>query len=222
MLGAVKSRGSDRLRHHEAREHSRKALELFIAADSTGGRARALNNLGYTNALLGEHQVALEYCQAALILHQELGDRHGQAATLDSIALAHHHFGRYREAIDGYREALTMFAALGNRYFMANTSRRLGDVHLDAGRPDEARRYWQEALAILDDLDHTDAAKVREKLRQLGTSAAVDDRQGIGSVRAALGAMTDRPPVPGHKSPLQSSVQSFDARKKILRRRRDS
>ncbi|GAB3249319.1 AfsR/SARP family transcriptional regulator [Kineosporia babensis] len=167
VLGAVKSRSNQHQRVQEACWHSRQALDLFTAAGSSVGRARALNNLGHTSALLGDYQAALEHAQTALDLHQELGDRHGQAAAWDSAALALHHLGRADESITAYQRALEMFTAQGNRYFAAMTSRHLGDVYRDQGRVALARRSWQQALDVLDDLDHSDAAQVREKLREL-------------------------------------------------------
>ncbi|MBT0772889.1 tetratricopeptide repeat protein [Kineosporia sp. J2-2] len=211
VLGAVKSRNRVRHRHQEAREHSRQALELFTAAGSTVGRARALNNLGFTSALLGDHQAALEHGQAALDLQQELGDEHGQAAAWDSVALALHRLGRRSEAIACYQRALAMFTTLGNRYFLAGTSSRLGDVYLDEGRPEQARACWEQALAVLDDLDHADAAQVAEKLRRTAEDA---DTTGTGTLSGRAGRV-------GLASSVQSSSQSFDARK-ISRGSRDS
>jgi predicted negative regulator of RcsB-dependent stress response len=44
---------------------------------------------------------------------------------------------------------------------------RLGDAHHEAGDPAAARHAWQQAPNILDDLHHTDAAQVRDKLNSL-------------------------------------------------------
>jgi hypothetical protein len=41
----------------------------------------------------------------------------------------------------------------------------LGDSHADSDRVDLARRVWRQALAILDELGHRDADKVRGKLQ---------------------------------------------------------
>lgn len=166
VLGSVKSRSRDRRRLLEARDHSYRALELFTAADSTVGRARAMNNVGYTSALLGDHQAALDYSQASIELHRELGDQHGLASAWDSVGLAQHNLGRSPEAIAAYRTALEMYTALGNRYFLATTYRQLGDAFLLDGSPDQAREAWEQALGILDDLDHPDAGRVREKLNR--------------------------------------------------------
>jgi DNA-binding SARP family transcriptional activator/tetratricopeptide (TPR) repeat protein len=165
VLGAVKSRDPGRL--VEALEHSEEALRLYIAIDSRVGRARALNNVGYSHALLGDHASALEYVEASLKLHEDLGDVHGQAAAWDSIALAQHQLGRYPEAVHSYHRALDMFTKLGNRYFAATSQVQLGNAHRDNKQFDLAQLAWQQALQVLGDLDHADAVRVRAKLNEL-------------------------------------------------------
>jgi len=46
----------------------------------------------------------------------------------------------------------------------------LGDTYLAAGDSGAAGTAWRKALAILDDLGHPDAARVRAKLKTLGTT----------------------------------------------------
>jgi hypothetical protein len=41
----------------------------------------------------------------------------------------------------------------------------LGDTHAAAGDPGAARAAWQQALAILTELDHPDAERLRGKLQ---------------------------------------------------------
>ena len=47
---------------------------------------------------------------------------------------------------------------------MAETLGHLGDAHQAAGDLGEARTAWKDALAILDDLHHPDAVRIRAKL----------------------------------------------------------
>jgi len=207
VLSAVKSRSPQRhepghrhSRHEQAREHGRRALELYVATGSRVGQARALNNLGFASARLGDHTSALEFCQAALDLQQDLDDRHGQAGAWDSVALAHHHLGHYQQSVACYHQALDLFTGLGNRYFAANTMIRLGDVHYDNGRFEQARHHWEEALNVLSDLDHADAGRVRRKLLELADTSA-----------ATITSAERTPSSPGRAD--QSSGQSTDARK---------
>lgn len=148
-------------------EHARKFLDLSRAVGHPGRLARALNGVGWVQALLGDHQSALVSCGQALVIFKELGDLHGQANTWDSLGYAHHHLGHHARAMGCYRNTVTLARQLGDRYQEADTLGNLGDVHLATGHPRAARDAWQRALTILDELDHPDADRVRAKLAGL-------------------------------------------------------
>jgi hypothetical protein len=57
-----------------------------------------------------------------------------------------------------------MFRELGDRFNEADVLAHLGDYHRDTGDPAAAIQHWRRALAILDELHHPNAAKVRAKL----------------------------------------------------------
>jgi tetratricopeptide (TPR) repeat protein len=155
-------------RHREAREYSRRALEISRAEGHPAVQANALNTTGLCSALLGDYDEALEYCQQALDLLRDLGDRFGQAATLDSLGYIHHHLGHHPRALDHYQQSRRLFSDLGDRYNEADTLSRLGDTHHAGGDADAARECWQQALAILADLGHhPDVDAVRDKLSQI-------------------------------------------------------
>jgi DNA-binding SARP family transcriptional activator/tetratricopeptide (TPR) repeat protein len=147
-----------------ALHHAELALDLFRTAGHRTGQARALNNIGWFQALLGSHRPALESCRRALVLHRECGNRSGEAHTWDSLGYAHHHLGEHTEALEAYGLALDLFRGLGGRLHEALTLTRVGDTHRAGGSPEAARHSWQAAVEILVELDHPDAAAVREKL----------------------------------------------------------
>jgi tetratricopeptide (TPR) repeat protein len=150
-----------------ALDHARQCLDLSRAIGHRGRLARALNAIGWIQALLGDAQSALTACEQALALHQELGDRHGEAHTWDSLGYAHHHLGHHVQAITCYRNAVTMVRYLGDRYQEADNLGNLGETHLATGDSHAARGAWQQALTILDELNHPDAEQVRAKLATL-------------------------------------------------------
>jgi tetratricopeptide (TPR) repeat protein len=131
------------------------------------GEARALNAVGWCQALLGDYQEALDYLGQALQLYRELGEQLGESTALDSLGLTHHRLGDYAEAVRCYSRAADLRAEVGNRYRQAETLSRLGDTHESAGDREAARDAWLRALTILDDLRHPDAARVRAKLASL-------------------------------------------------------
>ncbi len=144
--------------------HARRALTLYQKENHLGGQARALNTVGWAQALLGNHRVTLVHCGQALELFERLDDRAGEAHTWDSLGCAHHHLGDHGRAIACYQTAIDLFRALGERYYEADTLDSLGDTHHSHGDPVAARRAWQLAAEILTQLDHADAQQVRAKL----------------------------------------------------------
>ena len=153
--------------HAEALAHAEQALEIYVAANNRGGQARLLNAVGWCHAMLGDYQQAVTYCQQSLVLVQELGDRRGQADTWDSLGYAYHHLHQYAQATTSYQRGLQLYRELSARYDEAATLIRLGDSYRAADDLAGARNSWQHALAILDDLRHPDADKVRTKVADL-------------------------------------------------------
>jgi tetratricopeptide (TPR) repeat protein len=107
--------------------------------------------------------LALTRCQEALILHTKLGDDSGAAADWDSLGYAHHHLGQYHEAIACFDTAVRLYQHTGDRALEADTLLHLGDAELALGRRAAARETVARAVAILEDLGHPDAAKVRAR-----------------------------------------------------------
>ena len=69
------------------------------------------------------------------------------------------------QAIAHGQEALRIFRTLGDRYDEAEILTHLGDALQASGDHQAACNAWHQALAILDDLQHPDAAQVRAKLQ---------------------------------------------------------
>ena len=158
----------------DALGHSEQALGLFRATGNRAGQAGALNSVGWCHALLGDPEQARRYCRQALALHQELSDRQGEAHTWDSLGYAERQLGRLATADTCYQHALRIFREIGARYNEADTLTNIGDTRHAGGNQDQARAAWQKALAILDDLEHADAGRVRAKLRKLGTAGRAE------------------------------------------------
>jgi tetratricopeptide (TPR) repeat protein len=126
-----------------------------------------LNGIAWCHAQLGEHRAALEHGEQALDLVRALGDRGGEAAVLDTLGYAHHHLGHYRQAATYYHQTLDVFRELGEGRLTAEALVHLGDTYAAAGEVDAVRDALRRALAILEELDHPDAAQVRDRLARL-------------------------------------------------------
>jgi DNA-binding SARP family transcriptional activator/tetratricopeptide (TPR) repeat protein len=150
--------------HRAGLDHAEQALALFQAIGHQAGHAAALNAVGFCHVLLGDYQQARTFCRRALVLNRRLGIRHGEAAAWDSLGFAEHHLGHYREATGCYSRALSLFREAGDRFSEAEILTHLGDARQAAGDQAEAQDAWRQALAILDDLHHPDADRVRARL----------------------------------------------------------
>jgi tetratricopeptide (TPR) repeat protein len=95
-------------------------------------------------------------------------DRWQEGAAWDSLGYAEHHLGNLAEAAACYQRALSIAREAGARFNEAGTLTRLGDTRHAASETALA----QQALAILDDLQHPDAAQVRAKLASTNDHAA--------------------------------------------------
>jgi tetratricopeptide (TPR) repeat protein len=154
---------------HEGRtgpalRHDQQAFALFEAAEHVVGQARALNNIGWRHAQIGDKDQALVYCRRSLRLCQQIGDNYDEAIALDSIGYVHHSLGDHRRAIAKYHAALRLYRELSHRDGEAETLTHLGDTHYHLGAFEAARQAWREALDILDQLGHPGADQVRAKL----------------------------------------------------------
>jgi DNA-binding SARP family transcriptional activator/tetratricopeptide (TPR) repeat protein len=150
--------------HRAALEETQLAGQLFGRAGQPVMQARALNNAGWYQALLGEFQPALLSCRAALEIHHQAADRYGEANTWDSLGYIHHRLGDHEQAAAGYRTAIGLWREVGDRYNEADTLTRLGDDLNESGEHEAARDTWHSALTILEQLAHPDQVDVRARL----------------------------------------------------------
>jgi DNA-binding SARP family transcriptional activator/tetratricopeptide (TPR) repeat protein len=164
-------------RYAEALGHAEQALRLCRAIGDKANEAAALNGVGWCHALLGEYEQARTLCRQALTLSAEVGHRWVEGCAWDSVGYAEHHLGNLAEAAACYLRSLSIVREYGERLYESETLTHLGDTRQAAGELAQAREAWQQALAILDDLQHPDAAQVRAKL-----ASATDDASATPSV----------------------------------------
>ncbi len=151
-------------RYAEALECGRRSLELYRAGGDPDGQARAHNAIGWALSCLGEPEQAIEHCEQALQRYQEIGSINGQAATWDSLGSAHLALQRFDRALHCFEQAISFARGSNDRYNEARVLIHVGDARQGAGEGAAALGAWRDALAILDDLDHPDAADVRERM----------------------------------------------------------
>jgi len=150
--------------YQQAVDEARQALALFRESDDCVGLAKALNATGWCEAHLKDYRGALNRCTEALHLYRLVSDRRGEATTCDTLGFVHHHLGDHSRAIARYQEAVGIFVEIADLYNCAATLIRMGDTYDSAAEPRAAREAWQRALAILEDLGHPSAERIRVKL----------------------------------------------------------
>jgi DNA-binding SARP family transcriptional activator/tetratricopeptide (TPR) repeat protein len=172
-------------RPDKALGHARQVLTLARATGNAVEEANAHSTIGWLYAQLGDYPRALAHCRPGLDACRDLGDRNGEAATWDSLGYVHHHLGEYSQAATCYKQALQMSRDLGSRLNQALILGHLGDTREAAGDTQGARESWLQALAILDDLHHPDAMRLRRKARDPRVSCRdpLADRSG-GAARS--------------------------------------
>jgi tetratricopeptide (TPR) repeat protein/transcriptional regulator with XRE-family HTH domain len=152
----------------EALSHAEQAVGLFRVIGEKAGEAELLNAVGWYHALLGDYQQARGLCRQALALNADHGSRHLEGNIWNSLGYTEYHAGDFGEGAACYERALSIFRAVGDRWGEADTLTHLGDVRRATGELPKAQEAWLQALAILDDLEHPEAAEVRARLASLG------------------------------------------------------
>jgi len=160
-------------RHADMLKYAVRSMELARAAGDRPAEVMALNDIGYSHAMLGSYERAIAYCERALAASQEVGERNFEAAAWHSLGYAHYRIGSFTRAVACYEQSLDLCRELADRYNEADTLDGIGDVHLSAGDIEAASRAWTQALRIFDEIDHPDGESVRSKLRPRGRLHAV-------------------------------------------------
>ena len=106
----------------------------------------------------------MDYCSQALKLGQRLGHKAAQGQAWDSLGFAQQCSGQLAQAVASYSHALDILRQIGDRYLETITLTHLGDAHEATGDIATACDSWRSAHAILTDLHHPDAEKVRAKI----------------------------------------------------------
>ncbi|MEV0647382.1 BTAD domain-containing putative transcriptional regulator [Phytomonospora sp. NPDC050363] len=129
--------------------------------------ARALNQVGWFQANLGDLDAAALSCGEALAVNRVLGNRLGEASTLHSLGLVHRRRGDLQEAARYYAEAAECYRGQDVSYSLAVTLRDLGEMHAQLGRTAGARAAWEESATIFAALGRSEARDVEIALKGL-------------------------------------------------------
>jgi tetratricopeptide (TPR) repeat protein len=151
---------------------TKRSIELyqqFLAiARETGyrrGEGAALGNLGLAHAALGEFERAIVFYQQQLLIVLEIGDRRGESSALSNLGFAYGEQGEITQAIELFEKSLVIDRELGNR---SGEGVRLWNISVmrdKFGERAAAIASGEKALAILEQIEHPNAANVREQIQ---------------------------------------------------------
>jgi tetratricopeptide (TPR) repeat protein/transcriptional regulator with XRE-family HTH domain len=151
-------------RYVDALGQAEQAMHLYQAIGDKAGEVEVLNNAGWCHGMLGDYQQARAFCLRALALCAETGNRWHEGYVWDSLGYAEHHLGNLAEAAACYQRGISLLQEAGDRFSEATALTHLGDNCQTTGELSQTQDAWRQALAILDDLQHPDADKIRAKL----------------------------------------------------------
>ncbi|MEV3988330.1 tetratricopeptide repeat protein [Streptomyces sp. NPDC049837] len=152
-------------RFEEAVDCLGRALAAAERTSDAALAAHSLENLAPAYRALGRHEEAVAALREALDIFRDSGRTFGEGLVLDKLADLHLALGLFDEAMDFSTQALALHEEVGNRLGEATALDVLAQACASKGRHGDAQAHWRRALAILADLDHPDAAGVRERLR---------------------------------------------------------
>jgi tetratricopeptide (TPR) repeat protein len=153
-------------RHHVpslGTEAALSGLQMFIDHPSQL-RADLEHELGY--ALWKDHNNsdALTHYKRSLSIACEIGDRSGEGGTLNNISQIYIAWGRNGEAL---KESLAIFREIGDRSGEGVTCWNLAQEYHRRDDLPKAIEFARRAVEIEEELQHPDAQKSREYLREL-------------------------------------------------------
>jgi CHAT domain-containing protein/tetratricopeptide (TPR) repeat protein len=194
-----------------ALEYSHQAAQLFEQLGDQHMLARALNNTGGMEDLLGHPRNAFDAYGRALEIDRQVGDTGNEATVLGNIGKLHYDTGDWQQALDNYRQALDIYHRLGNVPRESYTLQNMGVAYQALGQLDQALELLQQALPL--HRSTNDRRGEADTLRSLGNvydalnqpAAAVEnyelslasrrllgDRRGEADTLVALGLSQSR------------------------------
>ena len=156
-------------RYRDALVHSRQALRLAqtVGAPAKPLLADGLNHVGWDLAKLGRYRSGAALLPAGRRPQPATRHKHHAASRAGQPGLRPPASGPQRPrppTATAARSSCSTSWATATQ--MAETLVYVGDAHRADGNLPAARQAWTQALAILDDMHHPDAERLRAKLHQ--------------------------------------------------------
>ncbi|HMJ71132.1 MAG TPA: tetratricopeptide repeat protein [Cyclobacteriaceae bacterium] len=132
----------------QAKAYINSALELYKIAYDTNGLATTLNNLGITNEIEGNPEIALDYYRQALSLYTAYKCKLCVSYSLDYMADAFNTLLQFDSALYYGSKSLVLRRELGNTYTIAQSLMTFGEIHFKKENYKEAIGYFLECAGL--------------------------------------------------------------------------
>jgi DNA-binding SARP family transcriptional activator len=193
-------------------KHSRRALELSVAAGDIAGEARALYEMGAQLARRHEITEAADRFQRSLELLRSLEESHDEVLVLHQLGLLEKQRGRTERAVDYFRQGAALARDVGYRHGEFYHLASLGRLDSEAGELTLAVSLYDQALALAREVGEWhgeagllwDLARILERMgrsarAQVCRHEALDVLAGMGVLAADQAELLRRsasPPTP--------------------------
>lgn len=131
-----------------AEKYAAEALQISEEFNYNKGKIAAFRNLGVSNDVMGNYDLALEWYARALSNSRKENDAGAEGALLNNIGLAHFNKGSMDQAMENYMLALPILEKTGPPARLASVLNNLGLILHNLNRQPEAISYHQEAYLI--------------------------------------------------------------------------
>lgn len=201
---------ADRAAPVAAREHYRRATELYRAIGDQRNEGRAIQNHGLTFIETGDLEEATRMITEASELFARIKDRGNRAITLGLLAVIEHIQNRQDVAILRYTPAIHGLLESGYPYFAAlyASSRGAALAHLDL--IDESERSFAEADRLFEGAPASSFTRAHEVLRGVLDLAHSRRAKAAGDL---TGARAKHEAAQARLAAIQAETAGADARK---------
>lgn len=201
---------ADRAAPVAAREHYRRATELYRAIGDQRNEGRAIQNHGLTFIETGDLEEATRMITEASELFARIKDRGNRAITLGLLAVIEHIQNRQDVAILRYTPAIHGLLESGYPYFAAlyASSRGAALAHLDL--IDESERSFAEADRLFEGAPASSFTRAHEVLRGVLDLAHSRRAKAAGDL---TGARAKHEAAEARLAAIQAETAGADARK---------
>ncbi|MFE0879461.1 tetratricopeptide repeat protein [Streptomyces smyrnaeus] len=150
-----------------------EALDLYGKALSSfqrlgNRRYETITRIALGDALrkAGRYADSLEQHRISLTLARGIGAGLEEAQALRGLGTAEHHLQDHAAAHRDLEEALGLATRIQSPEEEARAKDALAELHLACDRPDQAIMLWESSIGIFEQLDPTEAIRIKQRLRR--------------------------------------------------------